>query len=240
MSLWNSFRRRLGALTAGHSFYPSLPTPSWSWLQIRFSTILNLILLLAVLLAWRSDRMKMEEEIVALKVQMVPAKKRSVPWGIEQLFGPPDTEQYGDMRTAWASQSADGQPEWVVAHFENEVTPQELHIYETFNPGAVNKVSIFTPLGNEVVVWQGSDPTKVGSGGGISKIPVKTIWPTKKVKIYLDSPAVAGWNEIDAIGLVDQEEQTQWTRFAETSSSYGETYSPGMPCMSGGMTLDIF
>ncbi|WP_158265077.1 hypothetical protein [Blastopirellula marina] len=177
--------------------------------------------------------MRMEEEIVALKVQMAPAKKQTVAWGIEQLYGPPDTQRFGDMGTAWASQTADSQPEWIVAYFEDEVAPQELHIYETFNPGAVNKVSIFTPLGNEVVVWQGIDPTKVGTGGGISKIPLKTIWPTKKVKIYLDSPAVNGWNEIDAVGLIDQKNQTQWTRFAETSSSYGSRSGNVIQCLAG-------
>ena len=237
MSRWKSFCSWIGANT--HAIRTIFPSPSWRWLQIRFSTILLLVLLFAVIFAWRSDRVRMEEEIIALKVQMTPTRKQTVAWGIEQLFGPPDTERYGDMRTAWASQTADGQPEWIVAYFEDEVAPQELHIYETFNPGAVNKVSIFTPLGNEVVVWQGTDPTKVGSGGGISKIPLHTVWSTKKVKIYLDSPAVAGWNEIDAVGLVDQKNQTQWTRFAETSSSYGAMPAGVIQCWSG-MRIDTF
>jgi len=104
------------------------------------------------------------------------------------------------------------------------VSPAELRIHETYNPGAVVKVSIFTPLGNEVTVWQGTDPTPQGSGGGGSKIPLETLWRTKKVKVYLASKTVAGWNEIDAIGLVDHDRQVQWTRHAEASSSYGDRF----------------
>lgn len=238
MSHWKTFRFHLAAPWAGISLRLALPIPGWNWLQIRFSTLLLLILLACVLFAWRRDRTQLEDEIVALKVQLAPTQKQRVAWGIEQLFGPPDTKSFGDQRTAWAPQTQDGQQEWIVAHFENEVTPKEIHIHETYNPGAVTKVSIFTALGNEVVVWQGKDPTPVGSGGGVSKIPLNTIWPTKKVKIYIDSPAVAGWNEIDAIGLVDQSDQTQWTRFAEASSSYGQSNSNRL--VIRGMQLDVF
>ena len=58
-------------------------------------------------------------------------------------------------------------------------------------------------LGVETVLWQGADPTPVGSGGGVSKLPLSNAPATTRIKIYLDSPAVPGWNEIDAVALVD-------------------------------------
>lgn len=238
MSRWKPIRFHVGSPWAGFTLRFSLPVPAWSWLQIRFSTLLLLILLACVVFAWRRDRVQLEEEIITLKVQIAPKQKQQVSWGVEQILGAPDTKSFGDRRTAWASETPDGQQEWIVAHFENEVTPKELQIYETYNPGAVTKVSLFTSLGNEVVVWQGSDPTAIGAGGGVSKIPLKTIWPTKKVKVYIDSANVPGWNEIDAIGLVDLDDQTQWTRFAEASSSYGATYSNHI--VIRGMQLDVF
>ena len=41
-----------------------------------------------------------------------------------------------------------------------------------------------------------ADPSK-----GVSAIPLKVKFKVSKVKIYIDSPSVSGWNEIDAIGL---------------------------------------
>jgi hypothetical protein len=82
-------------------------------------------------------------------------------------------------------------------------------------------VSVFSPAGDETVVWEGSDPTPTGSGKGVSKIPVANVsFPTGRVKIYLDSPAVSGWNEIDAVALVDRASQAQWASSAQASSTF--------------------
>ena len=221
MARWKTYRIHVGSPLAGFSIRMALPVLSWSWFQLRISTLLLLVLLASVVIAWRRDREDLSDRIVDLEVELAQVRGVKVSWSIEQLYGEPDTPNFGDFGTAWASATSDGQDEWVIAQFENEVSPTEVHIHETYNPGAVDKVSVFTPLGNEVVVWQGVDPTPQGSGGGVSKIPLQTIWQTKKVKIYLASKKVSGWNEIDAIGLVDQKGNVQWTRHAEASSSYG-------------------
>jgi len=225
MARWKTYRFHVGSPLAGFSIRMALPVLSWSWFQLRISTLLMLVLLVSVVVAWQRDRSDLSDQIVELEIELFELRGVKVSWGIEQLFGPPDTPNFGDYATAWASASADGQDEWIVAEFENEVNPAELRIHEAHNPGAVCKVSIFTPIGNEVTVWQGTDPTPQGSGGGVSKIPLETIWRTKKVKVYLASKSVAGWNEIDAIGLVDHDGEVQWTRHAEASSSYGTRYS---------------
>lgn len=225
MSRWKTYRFHVGSPLAGFTIRMALPILSWSWFQLRISTLLMLVLLVSVAIAWRRDHNELSDQIIDLEVELAQVRNVKTSWSIEQLYWAPNTKSYGDYGTAWASASADGQDEWIIAQFENAVTPSELRIHETYNPGAVNKVSIFTPLGNELVVWQGVDPTPQGSGGGISKIPLATIWQTKKVKIYLASKSVPGWNEIDAIGLVDQSGKVQWTRHAEASSSYGSRYN---------------
>ena len=56
---------------------------------------------------------------------------------------------------------------------------------------------------------------------GTSKIPVNVDFPVTRVKIYIDSPAVRGWNEIDAIAMVDTLGKRQWADKAYASSSFG-------------------
>ncbi len=143
-------------------------------------------------------------------------------WGPEQVTGPPDTPEAGDYGTAWASLTEDGQDEWLQTEYAEEVTPKEVHVYETYNPGALYRVSVFKPDGTEVEVWKGKDPTPVGSGKGISVIPVKVNFKTKRVKIYLASKDVPGWNEIDAIGVKDTANRIHWAVSATASSTYAQ------------------
>ncbi|HEV8604545.1 MAG TPA: hypothetical protein VGQ99_04220 [Tepidisphaeraceae bacterium] len=152
---------------------------------------------------------------------------RNVPnWSILQVIGPPDTPGAGDIVTAWASSTTDSQTEWLILDYETPVTPIEIDVHETYNPGALERVSVFDEDGQEITIWEGSDPTRVGSSRGVSKIPVSAKFKTSRVKIYLDSPSVQGWNEIDTVGLHDDAGNTLWPVNASASSSYGSSPSP--------------
>jgi beta-lactamase regulating signal transducer with metallopeptidase domain len=156
-----------------------------------------------------------------------PARKR--PWGPEQATGAPDTPEAGDFQTAWASLTEDGQDEWLDLEYAEEVQPTAVVVHETFNPGALYKVSVFKADGTEVEIWKGKDPTPVGSGKGISVVPIKTDFKTKRVKIYLASKEVPGWNEIDAVGLRDTSQKTHWAVTAKASSTYAQAAEPMEP-----------
>ena len=65
---------------------------------------------------------------------------------------------------------------------------------------------------------------------GLSEIPIRTNFKTNRVKIYLDSPSVPGWNEIDAVGLRDKAKKTHWAVAADASTTYAAPYPPaGQP-----------
>jgi hypothetical protein len=156
---------------------------------------------------------------------------RNVPsWSILQAVGPPDTPGAGDIVTAWASATTDGQKEWLILEYERPVIPSQIDVHETYNPGALERVSIFNDAGQEITVWQGADPTPLGSSRGVSSVPVSANYKTSRVKIYLDSPSVQGWNEIDTVGLADNAGNTLWPVNASASSSYGSV--PSSPSVS--------
>lgn len=148
----------------------------------------------------------------------VPKTKRG--WGPEQATGEPDTHQAGDVETAWASLTADGEDEWLLLEYAEPVVPTAVLVYESFNPGALTKVSVFKLDGSEFTAWSGKDPTPVGGERGVSEIPIKVPFKTNRVKIYLASKAVPGWNEIDAVGLRDKADKVHWASAAEASSTY--------------------
>jgi hypothetical protein len=149
-----------------------------------------------------------------------PAPMRG--WGPEQATGPPNTAVAGDFTSAWASLTPDGQDEWLLLEYAEPVLPAAVLVHETYNPGALARVTVFKLDGEEVEVWSGKDPTAQGSGKGVSEIAVDVPFKTNRVKIYIDSKAVPGWNEIDAVGVRDAGGKTHWATGADASSTYAE------------------
>ena len=84
-------------------------------------------------------------------------------------------------------------------------------------------------------------PTPAGTDKGISIIPVHPDFDLTRIRIYLDSPKVPGWNEIDAVGLLDTTGTTHWADSATASSSYADRLtnpSTEYELRSSGGTID--
>ncbi len=148
------------------------------------------------------------------------------PYGPEQATGEPDTPPGQDVVTAWASQAPDGGPEWLELEYERETTPKSVRVHETLGPGALVKVTAFDAAGNEAVLWEGRGPAPPGAGFRVWEVPVRSAVRTRKVKLYLDSKAVPGWNEIDAVALIDESGAPQWAESATASSTYADRPPP--------------
>ena len=143
--------------------------------------------------------------------------KRS--WGTEQVLGPPDTASAGDAPTAWASLEATAGPEWLALGFDHVVELAQVRIRETYNPGAISKVTAFVN-GGEVVLWEGT-ATK-GKGIRDFVVPVSGNVQANSVVVHLDTSRVSSWPEIDAVELVGRDGSRQWATSANASSTYAE------------------
>lgn len=192
-------------------------TARGKWYQFQLKDAGFVCLIVALIAGWWTDRGRLQREFD----QTLARIQGPAAWSIAQILGEPDTPGSGDIQTAWASATPDGQREWLILEFAQVVTPTAVEIHETYNPGAVDRVSMWNPQGQEVTVWTGVDPTPATSSRGISLIPVRPGFKTSRVKIYLDSPKFPGWNEIDAVGLRDTAGKVQWAARAAASSSFG-------------------
>lgn len=148
-------------------------------------------------------------------------------WGPEQATGEPDTEGSGDLVTAWASRTQDEQDEWLELEYDHAFQPTGVIVHETFHPGALNRITMFQSNSEETDVWRGTDPTPRSAEHGVSIVPVTVPFETNKIRLYLASKEVPGWNEIDAVGLVDSLGKTHWAVRAQASSTYAESIVPG-------------
>lgn len=141
-------------------------------------------------------------------------------WGPEQATGPADTPAAGDFSTAWAAREPDGGDEWLLLEYETPVSLAEVHVYESYNPGAISKLTTFLADGSEVTIWQGTESEATAPVARIFAVPFAA--QSNVVKIYLDTKRVTGWNEIDAVELVGRDGSRQWAKQATASSTYAE------------------
>lgn len=146
-------------------------------------------------------------------------------WSPAQATGVPNTKSAGDQVTAWASRTQDEQKEWLELTYEKPVSATTIMIYETYNPGAISKVEFWRSDNKGSGFWIG-DVGVIDQQKRILMVRVpENFGEFDRVKLYLDSPAVPGWNEIDAVGLLGEDGKTHWAKSAKASSSYSELYT---------------
>lgn len=123
---------------------------------------------------------------------------------IQALGGPNVFPDYSDDDQAWASRSEDGQRESLSLAYTDPILVQSILIYETYNPGAVDRVELRdagTGTWNEV--WTGVAASAGNNARAFIVTIPKTAYLVNGVRIELNSPVVSGWNEIDAIAIMD-------------------------------------
>ncbi len=119
-----------------------------------------------------------------------------------QATGTPDTPLPGDFPTAWAPENPDDGLQTLELRYAHLVVPTAIRIYETYNPGAVVAVEAYNGEADEwVVLWSGQDPSQ--EAPAVFSPPLNPAdFATDRLRLTLDTAAVPGWNEVDAVQLV--------------------------------------
>ncbi len=125
-------------------------------------------------------------------------------WAATQATGAPNVTACGDDTSAWASRD-DTTVEWLELTYTTPVKPFEINIYQTFNPGQIVKVELFSPDGQTVYQAYTATPVKVETCPQTLTLPLdgSTLTPVNRIRITVDQSALGvGWAEIDAVELV--------------------------------------
>ncbi|MBA3453851.1 MAG: hypothetical protein H0T42_12220 [Deltaproteobacteria bacterium] len=124
-------------------------------------------------------------------------------WAATKVLGAPDVfPGHGDNANAWASLDADDRDEWIDVRYAQPMRISAVEVYENFNPGSISRIELITTEGRYITGYEGS-PSATGQGGNKLRAEVGcTSAAIVGVRVTLASPMVAGWNELDAIGIV--------------------------------------
>lgn len=119
------------------------------------------------------------------------------------VVGAPDVyPRYGDIREAWAPRATDGGEEWIEVRFPYLVNAGSVVWVETLNPGAVRRVDDISEGSTPTVLWEGTEAGAAGTAA-VAEVTLPSARSIVALRLVLDTRRVRGWNEVDAIGLVE-------------------------------------
>ncbi|UJR28827.1 hypothetical protein I4U23_010051 [Adineta vaga] len=126
-------------------------------------------------------------------------------WSANQVIGAPKVyPRYGDLNGAWA-QGNRANNEYIIVEFAQAVNPEQIDIYETYNAGAVVKVSVRNGAfnGEWQTVWE-VDAPHVETHSRIFSVPCvnRVFHSINQIRLNVNCTAAGSWCEIDCIKLI--------------------------------------
>ncbi len=119
-----------------------------------------------------------------------------------QATGPADTPAAGDSPTAWAAAEDDAGLETLELTFTVPVVPYVVGVAETFNPGAITLIEAYDADNDAwVAIYEGSAaPAEEDYRFFVPELALVD-FATDQLRLTLDTAAVPGSNQIDAVQL---------------------------------------
>jgi len=145
---------------------------------------------------------KTDKEIQQWVSKVMSSSSEANGWPATNIVGPSNTyPKYGDSKTNWSPFSSSGTQEFLHVKYDIPVIPTRIKVYETYNPGALVKVSGKDPSDNWVILWSGARQTNSGKAV-INELPLKKVdFLVSEILLDLNCMGQTGYYEIDAIEL---------------------------------------
>ena len=146
----------------------------------------------------------------ASKVIAFSSQFSATTWSAAQSLGKENVyPNYGDFNKAWASLKADDKREFLVLGLDTPQTAKTIEIYETYNPGAIDSIFVRRlDSGEWIKVYSKPVADDLPKEARVFSIFLnEATYLVDAIRIAINSPAVAGWNEIDAVAITGEREQ---------------------------------
>ena len=121
------------------------------------------------------------------------------------VLGPPSVMPgFGSTHCAWWPAMTDGdREEYIKVGFEEAIQVQQIAVGENNNPGAIARILLFDERGANHKVYENAAPAAAGAGRLSNFFIPQTPYKVTALMLVLNTKAVEGDNEIDAIGISD-------------------------------------
>lgn len=186
--------------TAFFIFQPSI-------MHLPITMRLTFLLLLLLFSHYSLAQIEWASAVVGVSSESVDAGLAR-PYGAQQVLGKPNKlPAHGESPCAWRTAVANnGKGEWIKVSFNRLMSVQTIVIAESWNPGAIAKIKLYDEAGKEYTVYQNPAPAPKKAHMLVHHIP-PTPYKVAALKLELQTTAVPGFNQIDAIGISENKIQ---------------------------------
>ncbi|WP_250631019.1 OmpA family protein [Rhodoflexus caldus] len=132
------------------------------------------------------------------------------PYGAQQVLGKPNKlPAHGESPCAWRTATANNnRGEWIKVTFNKLISAQTIVIAESWNPGAVAKIKLYDEAGKEYTVYHNPAPKPIPQKVQMLVLHIApTPYKVAALRLELQTAAVPGFNQIDAIGISENKIQ---------------------------------
>jgi len=144
-------------------------------------------------------------------------------YSANQVIGSPSVKtEFGSTPTAWApleKRSING--EFIHVEYSNPIKLKTIYINETSSPGSISKIIAYDERFDEHEIYLNENLNFIVEESRLLTIELKTKtnFKVKQLKIFLDTKKVPGYNQIESIGISENDEDfTIETKEAEISN----------------------
>jgi outer membrane protein OmpA-like peptidoglycan-associated protein/Tol biopolymer transport system component len=130
-------------------------------------------------------------------------------FGPDQVLGTPSKlPGTGSSGAAWAPAREDGGEEFIQVRFKDHIHVQQIAVGENFNPGSIVAIVLVDEANISYQVYTNPKPGPIKgiTGRMFNLIIPKTEYKVAGLKLYLNTAAVKGSNQIDAIAVSDSKD----------------------------------
>jgi outer membrane protein OmpA-like peptidoglycan-associated protein len=164
------------------------------------------LLLLVGLIGGLSGRVQAQHAIWAAKLVAVSSQKAEgkEAFSPEKVLGEPNARPLGQVSNeAWIPRK-EGTNEFIEVRFAKSLIAKQVTVVENFNPGAVSMIELVDTRGQKHQVYQNDNPGPIPEQFRSLQVTFAAgTYRTIGVIVSLNTKAVNGVNQIDAIGIAD-------------------------------------
>lgn len=148
-----------------------------------------------------SDNIAAQNIIWADKVVSYSSQSGNKIYSANQILGKPNSLHHEESKVAWMPGRANAGLESITVSYNKSIIPKSIIVHENLNPGSIFQV-IVSNNEKEWVVFENKKPGSLPKKATSNIFQVEKLKePINKVTLVLNTAAVFGFNQIDAIGI---------------------------------------
>ena len=151
-----------------------------------------------------------QKYVWATKVSKVSSQRASgkEPYAPDQVIGEPNALPLGEPNSqAWSPKRDDEKEEFIEIRFSKSLLAKQVAVIENTNPGSITKIELVDTNGKHHEVYKNENPGPLAVKSRVLTVSFPAAkYRTIGVVVTMNTAAVGGVNQIDAIGIADTEE----------------------------------